>query len=83
MTTGAPGGTDGDRMASELIDGRDIELILVGAFSFVAALGWLVVSGPTPDLFPLVSFLLLGTLSFALAWWDIQTRGGLSIREGD
>lgn len=70
-------------MTYELIDGRDIELILVGAFSFLAALGWLVVSGPAPDLFPLVSFVLLGTLSFALAWWDIRTRGGLSVREDD
>ena len=70
-------------MAFELIDVRDIELILVGAFSFLAALGWFVVSGPGLDLFPLVSFLLLGTLSFALAWWDIQTRGGLSLDEDD
>ena len=61
------------------IDGRDVELILAGAFSLVAA-GAVVAfaRGPLKPA-PLVIFTSLGILSFALAWWDIRSRGGLSL----
>jgi len=59
-------------MPPELITGRDVELITVGAVSLLAAgwfgllrqLNWIVVT----------LFIFLGSLSLVLAWWDIQSR---------
>ena len=62
-------------MPPEAITGRDIELITVGTACFFAA-GWFGLLGQPLNLRALAIFLFLGGLSFALAWWDIQSRDG-------
>lgn len=57
----------------EAVDGRDVELVVVGLLCFVLA-GWTAVAVGLRQPVPLALFLGLGALSFALAYWDLQRR---------
>ncbi|MDX1745709.1 MAG: hypothetical protein R3324_07210 [Halobacteriales archaeon] len=66
-------------MPSDLINGRDIELIVVGVLSLLAGGVWAMGPDGSVNVVPLGVFSLLALLSFFLAWVDIRSRGGLSI----
>ena len=63
----------------DLVDGRDVELIVVGVFCLFGAGAWIVLPPGPVDWRPVVIFGMMGGVSFGLAWWDIRTRGGLSV----
>ena len=71
-------GMDG-RTPPDPISGRDVELIAIGIICLVAAGTWVVLPGSPIDPRPPAIFVVLGVVSFGLAWWDIRSRGELSI----
>lgn len=68
---------------SDLIDGRDVELIAVGILCLVGAGAWIVLPIGPIDWRPVVIFVMMGGVSFGLAWWDVRTRGELSVSTDD
>ena len=68
----------------ELIEGRDVELVVAGVLSLVGAGAWIVVPRGPIDWRPVVIFVMMGAVSLGLAWWDISSRGDLHAgRDGD